>query len=125
MYQREEGSLVIVGSKGGAPEHPGWYQNLMAHPEASVEIAGDGGIEKVTVRAREAQGEERERILPTAWPSRRLSRTTSARPRGRSRSSSWSRSARGGGAGPVARYAKLLHMKGHRLGRVERTAART
>ena len=63
MYHREDRSLVIVASKAGAPEHPAWYHNLVAHPEASVEIAGDGGIERVTVRAREAQGEERERIF--------------------------------------------------------------
>jgi deazaflavin-dependent oxidoreductase (nitroreductase family) len=63
MYHREKDSLVIIASKGGAPEHPSWYHNLKAHPEASVEVAGDGGIMKVAVRAREAHGEERERIF--------------------------------------------------------------
>ena len=63
MYHRENGSLVIVASKGGAPEHPGWYHNLRAHPDATIEIAGDSGIETLSVRAREAQGEERDRIF--------------------------------------------------------------
>jgi deazaflavin-dependent oxidoreductase (nitroreductase family) len=63
MFHRENGNLVIVASKGGAPVHPGWYHNLRAHPDATIEIAGDSGIETLKVRAREAQGEERDRIF--------------------------------------------------------------
>jgi proline iminopeptidase len=29
---------VIVASKGGAPEHPGWYKNLLASPEVEVQV---------------------------------------------------------------------------------------
>ena len=49
---------VIVASKGGAPEHPGWYRNLVKNPAAHVQIKG----EKFPVRARDAEGEERERL---------------------------------------------------------------
>jgi proline iminopeptidase len=49
---------VIVASKGGAPDHPGWYKNLLAHPEAEVQIKGD----VFPVRARTAEGAERERL---------------------------------------------------------------
>ena len=62
MFHREGGNLVIVASKSGAPENPAWYYNLQANPDATVEVGGDGGIEKLSVRAREAQGEERDRI---------------------------------------------------------------
>lgn len=49
---------VVVASKGGAPEHPGWYRNLVKNPAAHVQIKG----EKFPVRARDAEGEERERL---------------------------------------------------------------
>jgi proline iminopeptidase len=49
---------VIVASKGGAPEHPGWYRNLVKNPAAHVQIKGG----KFPVRARDAEGEERERL---------------------------------------------------------------
>ena len=49
---------VIVASKGGAPEHPGWDRNLSKNPEVEVQIKGD----RFSARARDAQGEERERL---------------------------------------------------------------
>ena len=50
-------SYVVVASNAGAPHHPHWYHNLMATPEAEVRI----GRRRLAVRAREAEGEERER----------------------------------------------------------------
>ncbi|MGF1661259.1 MAG: nitroreductase family deazaflavin-dependent oxidoreductase [Kineosporiaceae bacterium] len=50
--------LVIVASKAGAPTHPDWYRNLMAHPRVRVEV----GTETFTVDVAEAQGSERERL---------------------------------------------------------------
>lgn len=38
---------VIVASKGGAPENPAWYHNLLAHPDVEIEI----GTETVPVHA--------------------------------------------------------------------------
>jgi deazaflavin-dependent oxidoreductase (nitroreductase family) len=58
MYQQVAGGYAVFGSKGGAPTNPDWYYNLVAHPEAMVEV----GTETIPVRARVAQGEERERI---------------------------------------------------------------
>ena len=58
---------VIVASKGGAPEHPGWYRNLQKHPEAEVQIKGD----TFRVRARDADGAERDRLweqMNRMWP---------------------------------------------------------
>src|SRR5262249_7725292 len=34
IYGRDASDYVIVASKGGAPDHPGWYKNLLAHPDA-------------------------------------------------------------------------------------------
>lgn len=58
VYTRDNGRLVIVASKGGAPTHPGWYHNLIANPEATIEI----GAEKYKVRAVPAMGDERTRL---------------------------------------------------------------
>ena len=67
IYGLDGESPVIVASKGGAPDHPGWYRNLVKTPEAEVQILG----ERFRVRARDAAGEERERLwrlLNTIWP---------------------------------------------------------
>jgi deazaflavin-dependent oxidoreductase (nitroreductase family) len=38
---REDGpDLVVAGSRGGLPEHPQWYRNLLANPELTVEYLG-------------------------------------------------------------------------------------
>ena len=67
IYDLDGDNPVIVASKGGAPEHPGWYRNLQKHPEAEVQIKG----EKFRVRARDAEGGERERLwkqMNRMWP---------------------------------------------------------
>jgi proline iminopeptidase len=58
IYGLDGDDPVIVASKGGAPQHPGWYKNLVANPAAEVQILGD----TFPVRARDAEGEERERL---------------------------------------------------------------
>jgi deazaflavin-dependent oxidoreductase (nitroreductase family) len=59
VYLHDDGRYVIFASKGGAPTNPGWYYNLRAHPQATIEVGGD----TVAVTAREATGEERERLF--------------------------------------------------------------
>src|SRR3954452_18393201 len=49
---------VIVASKGGAADHPGWYKNLSKTPAVGVQIKG----ETFRARARDAEGDERERL---------------------------------------------------------------
>jgi deazaflavin-dependent oxidoreductase (nitroreductase family) len=58
VYTRDGDRIVIIASKGGAPTNPDWYHNVMAHPEASVEL----GSERFPVRASFPQGEERTRL---------------------------------------------------------------
>lgn len=57
-YRAEGSHLIVFASKGGAPTNPDWYHNLLANPRATVEV----GTEVRDVRARVAQGEERERL---------------------------------------------------------------
>jgi deazaflavin-dependent oxidoreductase (nitroreductase family) len=58
VYLGEDGRTFIFASKGGAPNHPGWFHNLKANPEVSMEIGGD----TVEVVAEEVAGRERDRI---------------------------------------------------------------
>ena len=58
IYDLHGANPVIVASKGGAPGHPGWFKNLVKTPEAEVQILES----HIPVRAREAQGEEREQL---------------------------------------------------------------
>jgi proline iminopeptidase len=67
IFSLDGDNPVIVASKGGAPEHPGWYRNLRKTPQVEVQIKG----ERFAARAREAQGEERERLwtlMNGIWP---------------------------------------------------------
>ena len=58
MYQLVGDRYAVFASKAGAPTNPDWFHNLVAHPDATVEI----GTETKPVRARVAEGEERTRI---------------------------------------------------------------
>ena len=38
MYQNVDEGYAVFASKGGAPTHPDWYHNLLAHPQVRAEI---------------------------------------------------------------------------------------
>lgn len=56
MRVEHDGSYAIVASKGGAPSHPEWYLNLVAHPD---DVTLQDGAEPRPVDVREVHGEER------------------------------------------------------------------
>ncbi|MBM2812269.1 MAG: nitroreductase family deazaflavin-dependent oxidoreductase [Chloroflexi bacterium] len=58
MYLMDGERLFVFASKGGAPTSPDWYHNLVAHPDATVEV----GSESYAVRAVAVTGEERDRL---------------------------------------------------------------
>jgi deazaflavin-dependent oxidoreductase (nitroreductase family) len=67
IYAQDGNRYVIVASKGGAPEHPGWYQNIEKSPEVELQVKD----EVFRARARTVHGEERERLWRKAnqvWP---------------------------------------------------------
>jgi deazaflavin-dependent oxidoreductase (nitroreductase family) len=67
IYGRDGERVVIVASRGGAPDHPAWYENLVAQPRVGLQIAAD----KFAATARTATGEERARLWHTMtqiWP---------------------------------------------------------
>ncbi len=40
LYFPDAGDYVLIASNGGAEQHPAWYFNLQAQPDATVEIEG-------------------------------------------------------------------------------------
>jgi deazaflavin-dependent oxidoreductase (nitroreductase family) len=58
-YSIDGDRIVVIASKGAAPTNPDWYHNLVANPEAVIEI----GTERFRVRATVAQGGERDRLF--------------------------------------------------------------
>jgi deazaflavin-dependent oxidoreductase (nitroreductase family) len=62
LYIRDGENLVLVASKGGYPRNPGWYHNLLANPDTTVQV----GSERRAVRARIATPDERARLWPRA-----------------------------------------------------------
>ena len=61
MYQAVGDGFAVFASKAGADTNPDWYHNLVAHPEASVEV----GTDTVDVTARVLGADEREPIWET------------------------------------------------------------
>ena len=62
IYAQDGNRYVIVASKGGAPEHPGWYENLAKTPEVELQVKD----QVFKARARTAHGEERTRLWKLA-----------------------------------------------------------
>lgn len=61
MYQAVGRDYAVFATKGGAPTNPDWYHNLLANPNAAIEV----GAETRAVHARVAEGNEREQIWST------------------------------------------------------------
>lgn len=59
MYRPgDDGRIYIFASAAGATTNPGWFHNLRANPDTTIEI----GTETVPVRARVLEGDERNEI---------------------------------------------------------------
>jgi deazaflavin-dependent oxidoreductase (nitroreductase family) len=67
FYGTDSNRYFVIASKGGAPQHPGWYRNILANPDVEVQV----GTKKLKARARTAAGDERIRLWNKAlehWP---------------------------------------------------------
>lgn len=56
MRVEHDGGYAVIASMGGAPQHPVWYHNVLAHPHVELQ---DGPVRR-DYDAREADGEERD-----------------------------------------------------------------
>lgn len=67
IYGCNGSEYLVIASKGGAPSHPAWYLNLLACPDAEIQVKD----KKMKVKARTADESEREsrwQIMSKAWP---------------------------------------------------------
>jgi deazaflavin-dependent oxidoreductase (nitroreductase family) len=67
IYGRSGDDYLIVASKGGAPDHPGWYKNLVANPDAQIQVWD----KLLPITARTASPEEKRQlwsIMTKEWP---------------------------------------------------------
>jgi F420H(2)-dependent quinone reductase len=62
VYVEDGEDIVLVASKGGHPRNPGWFHNLLAHPDVRIQI----GSQHRDVRARIATDAERPRLWKKA-----------------------------------------------------------
>jgi deazaflavin-dependent oxidoreductase (nitroreductase family) len=79
IYGEHDGDLLVVASKGGAPEPPAWYVNLREDPEVEVQVRGD----KFRARARDASEAEKPelwKIMTDHWPAYDEYQTKTDRP---------------------------------------------
>jgi len=59
MYIPDGDRLLVIASNAGAPRHPDWYRNLVAHPDVTVEV----GNEVYRARAVVPDAGERDRLF--------------------------------------------------------------
>jgi deazaflavin-dependent oxidoreductase (nitroreductase family) len=67
IYGRDGDDYVLIASKGGYPQNPGWYDNLVAHPEVEIQV-WDAVI---PVTARTGMPADKKRVWPIMakqWP---------------------------------------------------------
>ncbi len=67
IYGRDGEDYVLVASKGGAPEHPGWYKNLVAQPDVDIQVWD----KVIPVTARTGSAADKKRVWPmmvAQWP---------------------------------------------------------
>jgi deazaflavin-dependent oxidoreductase (nitroreductase family) len=67
IFGRDGEDYVLIASKGGAPEHPGWYENLLAHPDVELQVWD----EVIPVTARTGTAADKARVWPAMvaqWP---------------------------------------------------------
>ncbi len=60
MFVPDGEDVLLVASQGGAPRHPAWYHNLVAHPEVTITLGGQSRQMQVTELADDARAQ--------AWP---------------------------------------------------------
>jgi len=67
IFGRRDEDYLVVASQGGAPSHPGWYHNVVAMPQVTLQV----GPEVFGATAHVATSDERPRlwsIVNEAWP---------------------------------------------------------
>jgi deazaflavin-dependent oxidoreductase (nitroreductase family) len=67
MYLADGDRYLVFASAAGADCHPAWYHNLVAHPDARIEV-GDDEIEVRSVELRGAERDEKYAVQAERYP---------------------------------------------------------
>ena len=67
IYGRDGGRFVVVGSKGGAADHPQWYLNLVEDPDVEIQVGPDR-FPATARTATDAEKPELWRMMAGIWP---------------------------------------------------------
>jgi deazaflavin-dependent oxidoreductase (nitroreductase family) len=59
VYLRDGDRILLFATNAGGSKNPGWFHNLLAHPQATIEIGEDGHVRTHRVRAAPLEGAER------------------------------------------------------------------
>jgi len=62
VFARDGDRVILIASKGGYPKNPAWYHNLLANPDATIQI----GSKRIPVHAEAATPEEYDRLWKLA-----------------------------------------------------------
>jgi deazaflavin-dependent oxidoreductase (nitroreductase family) len=79
IYGQDGDRYLVVASRGGAPDHPSWYKNLLANPEVEVQV----GPERFKARARTANEDEKPALwakMAQIWPAYNEYQAKTSRP---------------------------------------------
>ncbi|MCO6007240.1 nitroreductase/quinone reductase family protein [Actinoallomurus purpureus] len=61
VHLRDEGRHLVFASNAGRPNHPDWYQNVLANPQVTMEIDTEKGhVRPLATRAVALDGDERD-----------------------------------------------------------------
>jgi deazaflavin-dependent oxidoreductase (nitroreductase family) len=62
VYFTDGGEVILIASSFGRPRYPGWYHNIKANPDVTLEAGG----RRARFRAREVDGDDRARLYELA-----------------------------------------------------------
>ncbi|MEB2283087.1 MAG: nitroreductase [Polyangiaceae bacterium UTPRO1] len=68
IYGKDGDDYVLIASKGGYPQNPGWYENLVANPQCEIQVWD----RVIPVTARTGTAADKKRVWPAMtqqWPS--------------------------------------------------------
>ena len=68
IYAADGDNCILVASKGGAPTHPLWYENLAANPQCEVQVKGDRFRATARTVVDEAEREHCWKLATANWP---------------------------------------------------------
>lgn len=68
IYGKDGDRYVIIASRGGTPDHPGWYKNLLANPTVDLQVAADRFQARASTVSASPERERLWQLMAKIWP---------------------------------------------------------